>query len=106
MRACGRPSSSARCALPTADSTTARRITCWALSGSASAEFSSISRVSRSASRLPQFTPMRTGLSCRQATSIISANCGSRLLPRPTLPGLMRYLASATAQSGCSRSSL
>src|SRR4051812_7986530 len=30
----------------------------------------------------------------------IVANCSSRLLPRPTLPGLMRYLSSATAQSG------
>ena len=35
-----------------------------------------------------------------------SANWVSRLLPRPTLPGLMRYLASASAQSGCSLSSL
>ena len=57
-------------------------------------------RVSRSWSRLPQFTPMRTGLALRQATSIISANCGSRLLPRPTLPGLMRYFASACAHAG------
>ena len=28
------------------------------------------------------------------------------MLPRPTLPGLIRYLASAAAQSGCSRNSL
>ena len=63
-------------------------------------------RVSRSWSRLPQLTPMRTGLRCRQAVSIIAANCGSRLLPRPTLPGLMRYLSSASAQAGCAASSL
>ena len=75
-------------------------------SGSGRELFSSIMRVSRSWSSEPQFTPMRTGLSYLQANSIISANCGSRLLPRPTLPGLMRYLASASAQSGCSRSSL
>ena len=68
--------------------------------GSAARLFSSIIRTSRSWSRLPQFTPMRTGLSLRQAISIISANCESRLLPRPTLPGLMRYLASASAQAG------
>ena len=58
-------------------------------------------RVSSSGSRLPQLTPMRTGLRWRQAISIISANCGSRLLPRPTLPGLMRSFASASAQAGC-----
>ena len=28
------------------------------------------------------------------------ANCSSRRLPVPTLPGLMRYLSSACAQSG------
>jgi hypothetical protein len=106
MRSCGRPSSSARRALSSADTTIASRITSLASSGCGWREFSSIRRVSRSWSRLPQFTPMRTGLPWRQAISIISANCGSRLLPRPTLPGLMRYLASASAQAGCSRSSL
>src|SRR6266852_376728 len=49
---------------------------------------------------------MRTGLSLRQAISIRAANCSSRLAPRPTLPGLMRYFARASAQSGCSASSL
>ena len=34
------------------------------------------------------------------------ANCSSRFFPRPTLPGLMRYLASACAQSGYLSSSL
>ena len=33
---------------------------------------------------------------------MISANCRSRLSLKPTLPGLMRYLASAAAQAGCS----
>ena len=101
MRSWGSPSSSARRALLSADTTMASRMTSWASSGSAAREFSSIRRVSRSWSRLPQFTPMRTGFSWRHAISIISANCGSRLLPRPTLPGLMRYLASAAAQAGC-----
>src|SRR6267378_2919440 len=49
---------------------------------------------------------MRTGLSLRQAISIKVANCSSRLAPRPTLPGLIRYFASARAQSGCSARSL
>src|SRR2546422_960946 len=106
MRSRGSPSSSARRALSSADSTTALRMTCCAVSGSGRDEFSSMRRVSRSWSRLPQFTPMRTGLPQRQAVSIISANCGSRLLPRPTFPGLMRYLASASAHAGCSRRSL
>ena len=41
----------------------ASRITSWAGCGSGSALFSSIRRASSSWSRLPQFTPMRTGLS-------------------------------------------
>src|SRR5580692_8388224 len=49
---------------------------------------------------------MRTGLAYLTAVSIISANCGSRLLPRPTLPGLMRSLPRACAQAGCALSSL
>src|SRR6266705_1720030 len=49
---------------------------------------------------------MRTGLPLRQAISIMVANCSSRLAPRPTLPGLIRYFASARAQSGCSARSL
>jgi len=43
---------------------------------------------------------MRTGLSYLQAMSMIAANCGSRFVPAPTLPGLMRSLASASAQAG------
>src|SRR5215467_1586018 len=34
------------------------------------------------------------------------ANCSSRFAPRPTLPGLIRYLSSVRAHSGCSASSL
>src|ERR1700744_1219908 len=49
---------------------------------------------------------MRTGLRYLTAVSIISANCGSRLLPRPTLPGLMRSLPRASAQAGWAFSSL
>ncbi len=41
---------------------------------------------------------MRTGLSYRIAISTISVNCRSFLSLKPTLPGLMRYLASACAQ--------
>ena len=106
IASCGWPSSSARAALCRQDSTTAARIMSLALRGVGEALFSSIIRVSRSESRLPQLTPMRTGFACRTAISIISANCGSRLLPRPTLPGLMRYLASASAQPGWAFSSL
>src|ERR1700722_3013538 len=49
---------------------------------------------------------MRTGLRYLTAVSIISANCGSRLLPRPTLPGLIRSFPNASAQAGCALSSL
>ena len=48
----------------------------------------------------PPLTPMRTGLAWSTATLQIVANCSSRRLPVPTLPGLMRYLSSARAQSG------
>ena len=64
------------------------------------AAFSSIMDASSSWSRLPQFTPMRTTLSWRQAASIICANWRSFLSPLPTLPGLMRYLDSAAAMAG------
>ena len=65
-----------------------------------SAEFSSIRWVSSSWSSEPQLAPMRTGLPCLIAISTICANCGSRLSLKPTLPGLMRYLSSASAQPG------
>ena len=37
----------------------------------------------------------------RAAISIMSENCLSFLSLKPTLPGLMRYFASASAQAGC-----
>src|SRR5579885_2722737 len=40
---------------------------------------------------------MRIGLSYWMAVSIMVANCRSFFLPKPTLPGLMRYFASARA---------
>ena len=48
----------------------------------------------------PPFTPMRTGLPWSRATWQIVANCSSRRVPVPTLPGLMRYLSSAAAHAG------
>ena len=52
----------------------------------------------------PQFTPMRTGLCVLQCEFDDGGELGVALLPKPTLPGLMRYFASASAQAG-SRSS-
>jgi hypothetical protein len=43
---------------------------------------------------------MRTGLLCLIAISTMAENCPSFFLPKPTLPGLMRYLSSASAQPG------
>ena len=48
----------------------------------------------------PPLTPMRTGFAWSTATLQIVENCSSRRVPVPTLPGLMRYLSSARAQSG------
>ena len=53
----------------------------------------SISSVRMAWSSEPQFTPMRTGLSLSMATLTIVAKCSSWRFP-PTLPGLIRYLAS------------
>ena len=106
-----RPTSSARVALSIAD--VDERLVHHGLrfpAARGARAFSSIMRASRSWSRLPQLTPMRTGLSYWQATSIICANLSSCLLPAPapdpTLPGLMRYFDSASAQSGNSRQQL
>ena len=63
MRSRGRPSSTARFALSSADATTASRMISCADSGSGFELFSSIMRVSSSWSSEPQFTPMRTGFS-------------------------------------------
>ena len=82
------------------EATSASRITASEGWGVARFAFSSIMRASRSASRLPQLTPMRTGLPYSIAFSIITANCGSRFDPLPTLPGLIRNLARERAQSG------
>ncbi|MNN45734.1 hypothetical protein D3C81_1600810 [compost metagenome] len=59
----GRPISSAFCADSIADVISASTITLCAPQGTAREAFSSMMRASRSWSRLPQFTPMRTGFS-------------------------------------------
>src|SRR5260221_489031 len=100
MRSASRPHSSAWRADSSAERITASRMTSSASSGSGRRAFSSIMRASSAGSRLPQLTPMRTGFSYFSAHSIIVANCSSRFAPLPTLPGLMRYFASARAQSG------
>ena len=100
MRSRPRPSSTARSAEPIADWISASYITLCASHGCERAPFSSIMRASRSQSRLPQFTPIRTGLSYLAAASIICANCVSRFAPWPTLPGLIRYFDSDSAQPG------
>ena len=106
MRFFGRPISSARAADNSADCTIASCITARASRGLADLAFSSISRVSSSWSSEPQLTPMRTGLPCLIAISTICGELRSRLSLKPTLPGLMRYLSSASAQAGWSASSL
>ena len=74
--------------------------------GFASLAFSSIRWVSSSWSSEPQLAPIRTVLPYWIAFSTIVANCVSRLALKPTLPGLIRYLSSASAQAGWSVSSL
>ena len=79
----------------------ASSVTSRASLGSARREFSSIMRVSSAGSSDPQFTPMRTGLRLySMAASIMVRKLSSCFLPMLTLPGLMRYLASARAHSG------
>ena len=75
-------------------------ITSRASFGAADFAFSSIMRASNCWSSEPQFTPMRTGLSFSIAHSIMVRKLSSFLRPIETLPGLMRYLASARAHSG------
>ena len=67
---------------------------------SAERAFSSIKWVSSSSSSEPQLAPMRTVLPWRIAVSTIAENCRSFLSLKPTLPGLIRYLSSASAQAG------
>ena len=100
------PNSSARAALFNADDTMASRVISAASFGEADFALSSIIWVTMAWSRLPQLTPIRTGRSYIIAVSIIEANWLSFLSPNPTLPGLMRYFASASAQAGLSVSSL
>jgi hypothetical protein len=66
-----RPICSARRADRIAEAMMARYMICCGSNGSASLALSSIIRVSSSWSRLPQLTPMRTGLPWRAATSTI-----------------------------------
>ena len=68
--------------------------------GSGDLAFSSISFVRSSWSSEPQLAPMRMVLLFRIAISTMSVNWLSRLFLKPTLPGLMRYFASAAAQAG------
>ena len=100
MRSRPSPSSSARRALSRADCSIAWYMMWVASPGLSERAFSSISRATRPLSRLPQLTPMRTARSWRQASSIRVAKRLSLCAPPPTLPGLMRYLASASAQAG------
>ena len=78
----------------------ASSVTSRASFGSGSRLFSSIMRVSSAPSSEPQFTPMRTGLPYSMAASIMVRKLSSCFLPMLTLPGLMRYLASARAHAG------
>ena len=89
-------------ALSRADTTRASCITSRGVPrAAASGAFSSIRRVSSAWSRLPQLTPMRTGLSWSQrdldhgGELAVASSCRSR-----RCPGLIRYFASASAQSG------
>ncbi len=68
--------------------------------GSDEREFSSIIRVSSDWSSDPQFTPMRTGFWFSTATSTMVRKFESSLRPMPTLPGLIRYFASALRATG------
>jgi hypothetical protein len=105
IRSWRRPVFSASSAERTADSIIASIITSRASRGVGALEFCSIRSVSSCWSREPQLTPMRTGLSCSIAARTIVAKLASWYLV-PTLPGLIRYLASAAAISGYSTSSL
>jgi len=104
MRSAGRPSSIARAAESSADRINASRSTRPASQGSARVWFSSISRAARAWSSEPQLAPIRTGLAYSSAFSTMAANWTSFFLPKPTLPGLMRYLARACAQAGSAAS--
>ncbi len=99
IRSWPRPVSSASSAERIADSIIASIITSRASRGSAVAAFSFISSVRSCWSSEPQLTPIRTGLPLSTATLTIVAKCSSWRFA-PTLPGLIRYFASAAAISG------
>ena len=99
IRSCASPHSSASAAERIALCTIASIVTSRASSGSERRAFSSISSVRSCWSRLPQFTPMRTGFRFASATSMMVRKFSSRRFA-PTLPGLIRYLASASAMRG------
>ena len=94
------PSSTARSAESRPDCTIASCITSRTSSGSGALAFLSIRSVSMAWSSEPQLTPMRTGRSNFIAVSIIMEKLRSFFSLKPTLPGLMRYFASASAQAG------
>jgi hypothetical protein len=100
MRSWPSPVSSASSAERSALWIIASIMTLRASSGCGFAALVSISSVSSRWSSEPQFTPMRTGLPYPSACSMIVTKFSSRRFA-PTLPGLIRYLASASAVSGC-----
>ena len=99
IRSWASPVSSASSAERSADASIASIVTSRLSRGSARAAFASIIEVSRAGSRDPQFTPILTGRSFSIATRTIVAKLSSWRFP-PTLPGLIRYFASARAVSG------
>ncbi len=105
MRSWASPKRSAISAERSALSRIASSTTARSSSGAARRAFSSIRRVSSARSSEPQLTPIRTGFPCSAATSIMRRKFSSCFSPTPTLPGLIRYLSSALAQSGNSVSS-
>ena len=106
MWSAGSPSSSAASAEVRALCTMASRSTSSAVAGSSRRPFSSIRASSSSGSSEPALTPMRTGRPWSTAARTMVAKFASWRAPRPTLPGLMRYLDRASAQSGNSLSSV
>ena len=99
IRSCRSPVSSASSAERSADASIASIMTSRLSRGVASPALASIIVVRRAGSSEPQLTPIRTGRSCSTATRTIVWKFSSWRLP-PTLPGLIRYFASARAISG------
>ena len=101
MRSGPRPASMARAVESTAEITMQSSMISSELRPSCRSVFSCIFANTRSWSSDPPLTPMRTGLPLSRAIRQIVAKWSSRRAPVPTLPGLMRYLSRARAQSGC-----